>query len=419
MHVTYLGHAAILLESGGARILMDPWLTDPAYHGTWWHFPPLELGPRDLPRLDYLCISHEHPDHFDPPTLAQLDKNIHVVIADFGKKRLRDRIAALGFQRITEIPYHTDFACGDDGLVLQLIAPDRAWDDSAILLRHGGTTVLNVNDCHLAEATLERLGREHTIDLTFLTFTGASQYPGCFDFPLGSKIERALYSKRAHLDEFVHWARRLRAKRVVPAAGNHALLAEDQLFLNTPMYANTPADALAALRVGAPEIEGLQMNPGDSWTPEGGHVRHRPAPDWSRRMELIEELSRAVRARGAEYFASEAPAPADLYERFAAYFNGHLERDPAIAPGINLGIWWTVTGPHGGEWGIDFRRRADWVQRRAPEDWNLHITIPDRLVYKGVAELGVWDDIILSFRVRLARRPDRFMKEFWTWFSKL
>jgi UDP-MurNAc hydroxylase len=419
MQITYLGHAAILLEAGGTRVLMDPWLTDPTYHGTWWHYPPLEIGARDLPRIDYLYVSHEHPDHFDPPTLAQLDKDIHVVIAKYPRKRFRDRIAALGFRRITEIDYETDFAGNGDGLTFRLIGPDRPWDDSAILLRHGGTTVLNVNDCHLDHATLRRVGREQAIDLAFLTFTGASQYPGCFDFPLSSKIERALYSKHAHLEEFVNWARLVGAKRAVPAAGNHALLAEDQLFLNTPMYANTPADAIDALRAGAPEIEGLQMNPGDTWTPENGHVRYRPAPDWSRRLEAIEELSRAVRARGAEYFASEAAAPADLYERFRAYFNGHLERDPGIAPGINLCIWWTVTGDHGGEWVIDFRRASDWVRQGAPDDWNLHITIPDKLVYKGVTEQGVWDDIVLSFRVRLTRRPDRFMREWWVWFSKL
>jgi UDP-MurNAc hydroxylase len=419
MQVTYLGHAAILLEAAGTRVLMDPWLTDPTYHGTWWHFPPLELGVRDLPRIDYLYISHEHPDHFDPPTLAQLDKNLRVIIPDYKRKRFRDRIAALGFRHITELGYHTDFPCNGDGFTLRLIAPDRAWDDSAILLRHDGTTVLNVNDCHLDDATLAGLGREHTIDLAFLTFTGASWYPGCFNFPLNSKIERALYSKRSHLDEFVSWARLLNAKRAVPAAGNHALLAEDQLFLNNPLYANTPAEAVEALRSRAPAIEGLQMNPGDTWTPAGGHVRLRPPPDWSRRMEAIEELSREVRARGAEYFASEAPAPPDLYERFAAYFNDRLARDPKAAPSIGICVRWTVTGPHGGDWAIDFRRERDWVRREAPDDWNLHLTIPDTLVYKGVAELGVWDDIILSFRARLARRPDRYMKEFWTWFCKL
>ena len=62
---------------------------------------------------------------------------------------------------------------------------------------------MNVNDCHLDEATLSRLGTENDIDLAFLTFTGASQYPGCFDFPIASKIERALYSKHQHLVEFL------------------------------------------------------------------------------------------------------------------------------------------------------------------------------------------------------------------------
>jgi UDP-MurNAc hydroxylase len=374
---------------------------------------------RDLPRIDYLYVSHEHPDHFDPPTLSQLDKNTHVVIANYPRKRFRDRIAALGFRRITELPYHGDFTCDGGDLTLRLIAPDRPWDDSAILLRNSQTTVLNVNDCHLSETTLGRIGEEHEIDLAFLTFTGASQYPGCFDFPLSSKIQRALYSKHAHLEEFVNWARLLRTKHAVPAAGNHALLSEDQLFLNNPMYANTPADAVAALSEGAPEIEGLQMNPGDTWSPERGHVRLRPAPDWSRRLESLEELSRDVRARGAEYFASEAPAPADLFDRFRAYFHSHIERDASVAPSINLCIWWTVTGAHGGDWVIDFRRQKEWVRQGVPDDWNLHITIPDTLVYKGVSGEGIWDDIILSFRVRLARRPDRFMKEWWYWFSKL
>ena len=419
MLVTYLGHAAIMLEAGGQRLLMDPWLVDPSYHGTWWHFPPLELGPRDLPRIDYLYVSHEHPDHFDPPTLAQLDKQIHVVIPSFTKKRLRDTLTQIGFRTITELPYDADFTCGANGPTVRLIAPDRPWDDSAILVRHGGTTVMNVNDCHLAEETLSQLGAAHRIDLAFLTFTGASQYPGCFDFPLASKIERALYSKRAHLDELVNWATRLKAARVVPAAGNHALLAEDQLFLNTPMYANTPAEAIEALRQGAPHIEGLQMNPGDTWTPEGGHVRRRPAPDWSRRHELLEAMSRETRGRAAEYFAGEPPAPPDLWERFHAYFTERLTANPAAAPSIGYPVWWTVTGPHGGEWVLDFSRQRDWVRQGTPEAWNLHITIPDTLVWCGVSGAGVWDHIILSFRARLARQPDRYMKEFWTWFCKL
>lgn len=417
MKVTYLGHACMMMEAAGTRILMDPWLTDPTYHGTWWHFPPLQLGVRDLPKIDYLYISHEHPDHFDPPTLRQMDKGVQVIIANYKRKRFRDRLLALGFRKIDEVSFGEELDCG--GLRVRLIPPDRPWDDSAILVRDGTTTVLNVNDCHLDEATLKQLGTNESIDLAFLTFTGASQYPGCFEFPLASKISRWEESKSAHLEEFAQWARFLRAKRAVPAAGNFALLAPDQLFMNTPHYVNTPQDAVDLLQRKAPEIEALQMNPGDEWTPTGGHVRLRPPPDWSRRLELIEELSRQHRGQIAEGFGSEGQAPANLYERFHAYFTGLLQADPAVARRIHIVTWWVVDGPHGGDWVIDFTRERDWVYRGVPPTWNLRLKFPANLVHQGVTGEGIWDNLILSFRVRLARNPDRYMKEFWTWLSKL
>jgi UDP-MurNAc hydroxylase len=418
MKVTYLGHAAILVEACGRRILMDPWLNDPTYHGTWWHFPPLALGVRDLPPLDYVYVSHEHPDHFDPPTLAHIDKNVEILIANFARKRFRNRLAALGFHRITEIDFRQTFDCGG-GLRARLVAPDRPWDDSAILLSDGTTNVLNVNDCHLDDATLSRLGDERQIDLAFLTFTGASQYPGCFEFPLASKIERWRESKHAHLEEFVNWARLLRTKRAVPAAGNFALLAPDQLHLNTANYVNTPQDAVEALAKAAPEIEGLQMNPGDRWSPESGLRRLNPPPDWRRRMETIETLSSQRRGQIAEYFAAEEPAPADLFERFRNYFGKLLAANPSVAKRIGTVVWWAVEGPAGGDWVMDFTRDRDWVYRGVPAAWNLRIGIPDRLVHLGASEQAPWENLVLSFRVRLARNPDRYNKEFWTWLCKL
>lgn len=418
MKLTYLGHAAMMLESGGKRILMDPWLTDPAYHGTWWHFPPLALGPRDLPPLDYIYISHEHADHFDPPTLQQLSKDVEIVIAKFRNRRFRDRIAALGFSKITEIEWEQPFPWAP-GSRLRLIAPDRAWDDSAILLSDGTTNVLNVNDCHLDHATLEGLGSEQSIDIAFLTFTGASQYPGCYELPEAEKRRRCLDAKQSHLEEFATWAKLLRAKCAVPAAGNFAFLTPEQLALNTPDYVNTPREALDLLAHVAPGVEGLQMNPGDVWTPESGLQRLHPPPDWDKRIATIEAMSREQAPAIAARFAAEKPAPTDLYDRFHAYFTELLEADPDAAKRINIIMWWAVEGPAGGNWVIDFTRDRDWVSRGQPQQWNLRMRIPDRLVALGVADEAVWEDLVLSFRVRLARNPDRYPKEFWTWFCKL
>ncbi len=419
IQVTYIGHACMVMESAGTKILMDPWLSDPIYHNSWWHFPELEITPRDVGKVDYIYISHEHADHFDPTSLAQLDKSATILIARYKKRRFSDRIRALGFEEVQELEFGQAYSLNGSGLTVRLIAPDRPWDDSAILVKDSDNTVLNVNDCHLDDATLERLGREERIDLVFLTFTGASQYPGCFEFPLGSKIERWRASKEAHLDEFVSWARLLRARQAVPAAGNYALLAPEQLFLNTPHYVNTPAEAIARLEEVAPEVQGLQMNPGDTWLPDGSLKRHKPAPDWSRRMEMIEGLSRKHAALITERFAAEPKAPKDLYDLFHDYFTSLLRDDPSIAQRVNIVTHWIVDGPHGGDWVVDFTRQRDWVYRGVPNQWNLRLKWPATLVYQGVALGGIWDDLVLSFRVRLARNPDRYNKEFWTWFCKL
>ncbi len=81
--------------------------------------------------------------------------------------------------------------------------------------------------------------------------------------------------------------------------------------------------------------------------------------------------------------------------------------------------WWIVDGPYGGDWVIDFTRDHDWVYRGVPDHWNLRLKFPARLVYQGVTGQGIWDDLVLSFRMRLARNPDRYNKEFWTWLCKL
>jgi len=50
----------------------------------------------------------------------------------------------------------------------------------------------------------------------------------------------------------------------VNAAGNVALLAEDQLFLNTPMYANTPGEAIVIAMH-------AHLEPRPHWAPPGQH----------------------------------------------------------------------------------------------------------------------------------------------------
>ena len=191
MKVTYIGHACIMMESGGTRILMDPWLTDPTYHGTWWHYPPLALGVRDLPSSTTSTSRTSIPTTSIRRRCASSTRTSTSSSPTSSASAFATAWRRSAFGASPSSTSDRTSAATAAGSTVRLIPPDRPWDDSAILVKDGTTTVLNVNDCHLDEATLDGLGKEQQIDLAFLTFTGASQYPGLLRVSAGVE-DRAL-----------------------------------------------------------------------------------------------------------------------------------------------------------------------------------------------------------------------------------
>ena len=79
MKVTFHQSACVLIEGDGVKILCDPWLVDGAYIGSWHIYPPYEFQPNEFNDVDYIYVSHIHPDHFNDKTLMQLNKDIPVL----------------------------------------------------------------------------------------------------------------------------------------------------------------------------------------------------------------------------------------------------------------------------------------------------------------------------------------------------
>ena len=95
--ITYVGHATVLLELGGRRLLTDPVLGPHVLGFIRRHASAPDPGVgRDL---DAVLISHLHHDHLDFPTLRRIGRDVPVFVPVGAGRTLRLR----GFRDVTEL----------------------------------------------------------------------------------------------------------------------------------------------------------------------------------------------------------------------------------------------------------------------------------------------------------------------------
>lgn len=75
LRAIWFGHASVYLEIDGARVMVDPMLSEyaspfPRIGPKRFHPPPMALDA--LPKMDAVVISHDHYDHLDMATMKHL-----------------------------------------------------------------------------------------------------------------------------------------------------------------------------------------------------------------------------------------------------------------------------------------------------------------------------------------------------------
>ena len=168
--VTRLGHATVLLDFDGVRVLTDPWFSEkPGYSPG----EPRAIGSAaDLPHLDGIVVSHGHYDHFDLAALAGYrDKTIPMVV----KRGLGSRASAAGWEQVVEVdPWES----ASIGPVRVTAAPARHLvPEVTFVLEGDGRTVFFGGDT-MRIAELDEVGRRFPeIDLALLPINGLTLRP--------------------------------------------------------------------------------------------------------------------------------------------------------------------------------------------------------------------------------------------------
>lgn len=75
--LTYIGHATVLIEMNGVRVLTDPLLRDRAGFLRRCNAP---VDPESYQDVDAILISHLHMDHMDPPSLRLIDLKTRLIV---------------------------------------------------------------------------------------------------------------------------------------------------------------------------------------------------------------------------------------------------------------------------------------------------------------------------------------------------
>jgi UDP-MurNAc hydroxylase len=415
MRVTYFGQACTLIEAAGKKILTDPWLTEGAYFGTWFHTHLIaEAGvtPEAFPKdIDYLFLSHEHQDHVDPATLRHFSPQVPVLICKFVTTKFRRYIEGLGFHNIWEIPSGQRVELGNE-VTVTILGSAEYINDAALLVEGDGCKLLNETDCKLSYPDLEHLGQQE-IDIGFYMFSGANWYPMMYDYP--DEVKRALVRQRRRslLRSLVQRVKVTKPRVVVPAAGPCTILDPDLLWLNSEdrgIFID-PEEAVAALKAAQLPAEPLYMAATDAWDSRSGIECRAPAAFRMPRQEYIRAASEQMAAQIRLRRAAEPPAGSDLPQRLMEYFNALVAaQTPFVRRRINAKLALVVTGRQGGSWIVDFTAIGpDYTYEGLASDWTYRIEVEDKLLYPFLTgQILFFEDLFLSLRIRLARRPDEY-----------
>ena len=157
--LTFVNHACFHVANDNTLLLVDPWLEGAVFNNGWSLLDNAtsnaamvrDLNARKL--NTFIWFSHEHQDHFSVSFLKKLKQDfvgkVTILYQQTKDKRVLGFLQKAGFEVIECAP----------GAVVKLdptmditVFP-HAEGDSYCLIRAGGRTVLNVNDCALAGAS--------------------------------------------------------------------------------------------------------------------------------------------------------------------------------------------------------------------------------------------------------------------------
>ncbi len=226
--IQLIAHASVIIETGGVSILCDPWFSGKAFNDSWSLAVPPAITEADLDRVDYLWVSHEHPDHFHFPTLRALPESFKKRVTVLFRSDFTEKVASafqkLGFASVVELPHRTFVPLTS---AVKVFCYHSGSMDAALAIVGPDAVILNNNDAELSPRDCEKLRRDvGSIDVILDQF-GLAGFPGIADYDdfLRNQKQRKLQRTLMHVD-------RTQARYAIPFASFQYFSHVENRFMN-------------------------------------------------------------------------------------------------------------------------------------------------------------------------------------------
>ncbi len=230
INLRYIYSACVVTTTADVSILHDPWFTEGIYDGAWYHYPTVHDPLTSIGNVDYIYISHIHPDHYDSRFILSYFERYgvkKVFIANHKPNHLAGKMRADGIEatilneplsigntEIRIIPHQT-------GSISDI--------DSAIIIKYKEKDkthcLVNANDI-IFDDEFQNFLKEvaGSVDILLCGYTGAGPYPQTyFDSKDPQLALEAEFKKMTFFDRYKTLTNKIQAKVNIPFAGKYLL----------------------------------------------------------------------------------------------------------------------------------------------------------------------------------------------------
>jgi UDP-MurNAc hydroxylase len=257
MEIRLVSHASVILSCSDVRIWSDPWLISKAFNDSWTLFPPADLPDSLLDDINYIWLSHEHPDHLNFPTLASLPaefkQRVSILFHDNNPERIFEPLRKLGYRNFRVLSHRKSVALTPETRVYSYRVGTL---DSCLGVMNRGETIFNINDAEANSRDCRTVRKDlGTVDVLLKQFSlavhnGSPAHGRYLPVAAKSVLERLSAN---HND--------LGAKVTIPFASLMYFSAIDNKYMNA--FSNKPADVVDFCRERGQRVAVLY--PGDRY----------------------------------------------------------------------------------------------------------------------------------------------------------